>query len=58
MIVYKVNVAGIEMIVEANQTNLECIQNRNWEYTELTDIETTHTIEDFMGASLNELIKK
>jgi hypothetical protein len=53
---YNVNVAGIEMILQ--EEALEYIQNRNWEYTEVETEEPTHTIEEFMGASLTELLKK
>ncbi len=50
---YKLTANGIEMII--SQEYLEHIQNRNWEYVEV-DAEPTHTIEEFMGASLNEII--
>jgi len=51
---YKVIVAGIEMILP--EQALPFIQNRGWEYTEVIDVEETHTILDFMGASLNEIL--
>jgi hypothetical protein len=56
MIGYKVTIAGIEMILQ--EEALEYIQNRNWEYIQIETNEPTHTIEEFMLASLNELIKK
>lgn len=56
MKVYKITVAGIEMILP--EEALEYIQNRGWEYTELLDIEPTHSINEFMGATLNEILKK
>lgn len=52
---YKVNVAGVEIIVEANEHNLKCIQNRNWDYIEI-DSEPTHSIEEFMEQSLNHIL--
>ena len=51
---YKVNVAGIEMILE--EVALEYIQNRNWEYVEV-DLEPTHSIQEFMQSSLTEILK-
>lgn len=51
---YKVIVAGIEMILPEDA--LTFIQNRGWEYTELIDVEETHSISDFMGATLNEIL--
>lgn len=51
---YKVNVAGIEMILE--EESLEYIQNRNWEYVEV-DLEPTHSIQEFMQLSLTEILK-
>lgn len=50
---YKLTANGIEMII--SQEYLEHIQNRNWTYVEV-NVEPTHTIEEFMGASLNEII--
>ena len=52
---FKVTAEGIEMIISSEY--LEHIQKRNWEYVEV-DEATTHTIEQFMGASLNEILKK
>jgi hypothetical protein len=51
---YKLTANGIEMIISSEY--LEHIQNRNWEYVEV-DEATTHTIEEFMSASLTQLIK-
>ena len=51
---YKVNIAGIEMILE--EEALEYIQRRDWQYIEV-DLETTHSIQEFMQASLNEILK-
>ena len=51
---YKVNVAGIEMILP--QEALEYIQIRNWEYNEI-ELEPTHSIQEFMQASLTEILK-
>jgi hypothetical protein len=51
---YKVNVAGIEMILP--QEALEYIQIRNWEYIEI-DLEPTHSIQEFMQLSLTEILK-
>jgi hypothetical protein len=50
---YKLTANEIEMII--SQEYLEHIQSRNWTYVEV-DEATTHTIEEFMGASLNEII--
>jgi hypothetical protein len=50
---YKVNVAGIEMILPEN--SLQHIQNRNWEYIEV-ELEPTHSIEQFMQSSLNVIL--
>jgi hypothetical protein len=50
---YKLTANGIEMII--SQEYLVHVQNRNWEYVEV-DAEITHTIEEFMCASLNEII--
>jgi hypothetical protein len=50
---YKVNIAGVEMILE--EEALEYIQKRRWEYTEV-DLEPTHSIQQFMQASLIEIL--
>lgn len=50
---YKVNVAGIEMILPENA--LEYIEARKWTYIEVTD-EATHSIEEFMESSLNVIL--
>jgi hypothetical protein len=50
---YKVNIAGIEMILE--EEALQYILNRNWEYIEV-DVETTHSIQEFMQSSLNVIL--
>jgi len=55
---YKVYIAETEMILEGTEFNLECIQNRNCEYTELNDIPPTHSINDFMEFTLNQILKK
>ena len=54
MITYKVNVAGIEMILPIEA--LEYIESRGWQYTEVEIEETTHNIEEFMSASLTEIL--
>jgi len=51
---YKVNVAGIEMILPKEA--LEYIQRRGWEYIEV-DLEPTHSIQEFMQLSLTEILK-
>jgi hypothetical protein len=51
---YKVNIAGVEMILE--EEALEYIQRRGWEYTEV-NLEPTHSIQQFMQASLTEILK-
>jgi len=51
---YKVNIAGIEMIL--SEEALEYIQRRGWEYIEV-DLEPTHSIQDFMQSSLTEILK-
>ena len=51
---YKLTANGIEMIISSEY--LEHIQKRNWEYVEV-DEAITHTIEEFMSASLTQLIK-
>ena len=50
---YKVNVAGIEMILSENA--LEYIEARKWTYVEVDDT-PTYTIQQFMEASLNEIL--
>jgi hypothetical protein len=50
---YKLTANGIEMIISSEY--LEYIQKRNWAYTEI-DSEATHTIDEFMSASLTEII--
>jgi hypothetical protein len=51
---YKVNIAGIEMILP--EEALEYIQNRNWEYIEV-ELQPTHSIQEFMQESLTEILK-
>ena len=55
MKLYKVNIAGVEMILPTE--SLDYIKERNWEYKEIEGKEATHSIDDFKHKSLEIILK-